>query len=229
MSTTQRSTTSITREQLLGMIDHSLLKPQLTRDDIVAGLEYAAEVRPKAICIVPNYLTLAREILSGTGVLLGTVAGFPNGAMRTDVKVFESARAVEDGATEVDMVIPIGALRGGEHDLVRDDIAQVVQAVAPAHVKVILETAFLTDEQILKGSALVSEAGAAFVKTSTGFAPSGATPENVALLRKGAAPETQVKAAGGLNTLADCLAVIEAGADRIGISKTQAILSELDA
>jgi deoxyribose-phosphate aldolase len=228
MSTTQRTTTSITREQLLGMIDHSLLKPQLTRDEIVAGLEYAAEVRPKAICIVPNHLGLAGEILSGTGVLLGTVAGFPNGAMRTDVKVFESVKAVEDGATEVDIVIPIGALRGGEFDLVRDDIAQVVQAIAPAHVKVILETAYLTDEQILKGAALVSEAGAAFVKTSTGFAPSGATPENVALLRKGAAPETQVKAAGGLNTLADCIAVIEAGADRIGVSKTQAILGELD-
>ena len=228
MSITQRTTTSITREQLLGMIDHSLLKPQLTRDEVVAGLEYAAEVRPKAICIVPNHLKLAREILSGTGVLLGTVAGFPNGAMRTDVKVFESVKAVEDGATEVDMVIPIGALRGGEYDLVRDDIAQVVQAIAPAHVKVILETAYLTDEQILRGSALVSEAGAAFVKTSTGFAPSGATPENISLLRKGAAPETRVKAAGGLNTLADCIAVIEAGADRIGISKTQAILAELD-
>ena len=214
MSITQRTTTSI--------------KPQLTRDEVVAGLEYAAEVRPKAICIVPNHLKLAGEILSGTGVLLGTVAGFPNGAMRTDVKVFESVKAVEDGATEVDMVIPIGALRGGEYDLVRDDIAQVVQAIAPAHVKVILETAYLTDEQILKGSALVSEAGAAFVKTSTGFAPSGATPENISLLRKGADPETRVKAAGGLNTLADCIAVIEAGADRIGISKTQAILAELD-
>lgn len=228
MSTTRRTATSITREQLLGMIDHSLLKPQLTREEIVAGLEYAAEVRPKAICIVPNHLKLAGEILSGTGVILGTVAGFPNGAMRTDVKVFESVKAVEDGATEVDMVIPIGALRGGEFDLVRDDIARVVEAIAPAHVKVILETAYLTDDQILRGSALVSEAGAAFVKTSTGFAPSGATPENVALLRKGAARETQVKAAGGMNTLADCIAVIEAGADRIGISKTRAILGEFD-
>jgi deoxyribose-phosphate aldolase len=226
MSTTQGTTTSITREQLLAMTDHSLLKPQLTRDEIVAGLEYAAEVRPKAICIVPNYLTLAGEILSGTGVLLGTVAGFPNGAMRTDVKVFESVKAVEDGASEVDIVIPIGALIGGEHDLVRDDIAQVVEAIKPAEVKVILETAYLTDEQILKGSQLVSEAGAAFVKTSTGFASSGATPQNVALLRQGAAPETRVKAAGGINTLADCIAVIEAGADRIGISKTQAILAE---
>lgn len=228
MSTAKRSATTITREQLLGMIDHSLLKPQLTREEIVAGLEYAAEVRPKAICIVPNHLKLAGEILSGTGVILGTVAGFPNGAMRTDVKVFESVKAVEDGATEVDMVIPIGALRSGEFDLVRDDIAQVVEAIAPAHVKVILETAYLTGDQILRGSALVSEAGAAFVKTSTGFAPSGATPDNVALLRQGAAQETQVKAAGGINTLADCIAVVEAGADRIGISKTRAILGEFD-
>ena len=225
MSATRESV-NISREQLLGMIDHSLLKPQLTRDEIVAGLEYAAEVRPKAICIVPNHLKLAAEILSGTDVLLGTVAGFPNGAMRTDVKVFESVKAVEDGATEVDMVIPIGALVGGEYDVVAADITEVVRAVAPAEVKVILETAYLTDEQILKGSALVSEAGAAFVKTSTGFAATGATPENVALLRKGAAPHTRVKAAGGMSTLADCIAVINAGADRIGISKTRAILAE---
>jgi deoxyribose-phosphate aldolase len=225
MSATRESV-NISREQLLGMIDHSLLKPQLTRDEIVAGLEYAAEVRPKAICIVPNHLKLAAEILSGTDVLLGTVAGFPNGAMRTDVKVFESVKAVEDGATEVDMVIPIGALVGGEYDVVLADISEVVRAVAPAEVKVILETAYLTDEQILKGSALVSEAGAAFVKTSTGFAATGATPENVALLRKGAAPHTRVKAAGGMSTLADCIAVINAGADRIGISKTRAILAE---
>jgi deoxyribose-phosphate aldolase len=146
--------------------------------------------------------------------------------MRTDVKVFESVKAVEDGATEVDMVIPIGALVGGEYDVVLADITEVVRAVAPAEVKVILETAYLTDEQILKGSALVSEAGAAFVKTSTGFAATGATPENVALLRKGAAPHTRVKAAGGMSTLADCIAVINAGADRIGISKTRAILAE---
>lgn len=225
MSATRESV-NISREQLLGMIDHSLLKPQLTRDEIVAGLEYAAEVRPKAICIVPNHLKLAAEILSGTDVLLGTVAGFPNGAMRTDVKVFESVKAVEDGAMEVDMVIPIGALVGGEYDVVLADITEVVRAVAPAEVKVILETAYLTDEQILKGSALVSEAGAAFVKTSTGFAATGATPENVALLRKGAAPHTRVKAAGGMSTLADCIAVINAGADRIGISKTRAILAE---
>ena len=151
MSATRESV-NISREQLLGMIDHSLLKPQLTRDEIVAGLEYAAEVRPKAICIVPNHLKLAAEILSGTDVLLGTVAGFPNGAMRTDVKVFESVKAVEDGATEVDMVIPIGALVGGEYDVVLADITEVVRAVAPAEVKVILETAYLTDEQILKGS-----------------------------------------------------------------------------
>lgn len=229
MTTDNSGASAITREQFLGMVDHSLLKPSLTRDEIVAGLEYAAEVRPKAICIVPNYLKLAGEILSGTGVLLGAVAGFPNGAMRTDVKVFEAVKAVEDGATEVDMVILIGALRGREFDLVRDDIGQVVEAIAPAHVKVILETAYLTDEEILKGAALTSEAGAAFVKTSTGFASSGATPKNIALLRQGAAPQTQVKAAGGLNTLADCVAAIEAGADRIGISKTQAILAELDA
>ncbi len=124
------------------------------------------------------------------------------------------------------MVIDIGALLSGREDMVRDDIRAVVEA-SPAHVKVILETAYLTDEQILRGSALVSEAGAAFVKTSTGFATTGATPENVALLRKGAAPETQVKAAGGLQTLEQVKAAIAAGADRVGISRTKEILAEI--
>jgi len=221
---------TITREQFLATVDHSLLKPDLTDTDVIEGLEYAAEIRPIAVCIVPNHLELANKILTGTGVILGTVVAFPNGSMRTDVKVFEAQKAVEDGASEVDMVIQIGALRSGEYGRVHDDIAAVVQAITPAaHVKVILETAYLTDEEILKGAAIASEAGATFVKTSTGFASSGATPQNVSLLRKGAAPNVKVKAAGGLRTLDDCLAVFDAGADRIGISRTKTILAELDA
>ena len=216
----------LTKEEFLSYVDHSLLKPNLTLDEVVSGLEYAAEVKGKAVCITPHRLDIASDVLAGTDVIIGTVAAFPSGAHATEVKVFETQKCYEAGATEVDMVIDIGALLSGREDMVRDDIRAVVEA-SPAHVKVILETAYLTDEQILRGSALVSEAGAAFVKTSTGFATTGATPENVALLRKGAAPETQVKAAGGLQTLEQVKAAIAAGADRVGVSRTREILAEI--
>lgn len=217
---------ALTREEFVSKIDHSLLKPQLTFDQIIAGLEYAAEINAKAVCISPHRLRIASDILKGTNVIIGTVAAFPSGAHETSVKVFETQKCYELGATEVDMVIDIGAMVSGREDIVLADIQAVVQA-SPADVKVILETAYLTDEQILRASQLVSEAGAAFVKTSTGFAASGATPHNVALLRQGAAPQTQVKAAGGISTLADVEAVIAAGADRIGVSKTKEILAEI--
>jgi deoxyribose-phosphate aldolase len=216
----------LTKEEFLSYVDHSLLKPNLTLDEVVSGLEYAAEVKAKAVCITPHRLDIASDVLAGTDVIIGTVAAFPSGAHATEVKVFETQKCYEAGATEVDMVIDIGALLSGREDMVRDDIRAVVEA-SPAHVKVILETAYLTDEQILRGSALVSEAGAAFVKTSTGFATTGATPQNVALLREGAAPETQVKAAGGLQTLEQVKAAIAAGADRVGISRTKEILAEI--
>jgi deoxyribose-phosphate aldolase len=219
----------LTKEQFLGYVDHSLLKPNLTPDESRRGCEFAAEVGALAVCISPHRLDIAREVLSGTPVIIGTVAAFPSGAHMTEVKAFEARRCVEAGASEVDMVIDIGALVGGYDDMVRDDIRAVVEAAAPAHVKVILEVAYLTDEQIVRGAQLVSEAGAAFAKTATGFASSGATPHNVALLRQGAAPETQVKAAGGISTLADVIAVIEAGATRVGISRTKAILDEIEA
>lgn len=219
----------LTKEQFLGYVDHSLLKPNLTLDEMRRGCEFAAEVGAKAVCISPHRLGIAREILSGTPVIIGTVAAFPSGAHMTEVKAFEARKCVEAGAAEVDMVIDIGALVSGYDDMVRDDIRAVVEAAAPAHVKVILEVHYLTDEQIVRGAQLVSEAGAAFAKTATGFTPTGATPHNVALLRQGAAPETQVKAAGGISTLADVIAVIEAGATRVGISRTKAILDEIEA
>lgn len=219
----------LTKEQFLGSVDHSLLKPNLTLDEVRRGCEFAAEAGVKAVCISPHRLGIAREILSGTPVIIGTVAAFPSGAHMTEVKAFEARACVDAGATEVDMVIDIGALVSGYDDMVRDDIRAVVEAAAPAHVKVILEVHYLTDEQIVRGAQLVSEAGAAFAKTATGFTPSGATPHNVALLRQGAAPETQVKAAGGISTLADVIAVMEAGATRVGISRTKAILDEIEA
>jgi deoxyribose-phosphate aldolase len=216
----------LTREAFLSRADHSLLRPDLTLEEIVAGLEYAAEVRPKAVCISPHRLGYATDVLAGTGVVIATVAAFPSGAHPTSVKVAEARACFEAGATEIDMVIDIGAMRSGREDIVLADIRAVVEATA-AEVKVILETAYLTDEQIVRGAELVSEAGAAFVKTSTGFAPAGATPDNVRLLRQGAASGVQVKAAGGLKTLAQIAAVIEAGADRVGVSGTKQILAEI--
>lgn len=216
----------LTREAFLSRVDHSLLRPDLTLDEVVAGLEYAAQVRAKAVCVSPHRLGQARDVLAGTGVLIGTVAAFPSGAHDTRVKVFETRTCFEAGATEVDMVIDIGAMRSGREDVVLADIRAVVEA-SPADIKVILETAYLTDEQIVRGAELASQAGAAFVKTSTGFAASGATPENVRLLRKGAAAGVQVKAAGGLSTLAQVTAVLEAGADRVGVSRTRQILDEI--
>lgn len=219
----------LTKEQFLSYVDHSLLKPNLTPEESRRGCEFAAEVGAKAVCISPHRLDIAREVLSGTPVIIGTVAAFPSGAHMTKVKAFEAKACFDAGATEVDMVIDIGSLISGRDDVVRDDIRAVVEAADPAHVKVILETHYLTDEQIVRGAQIVSEAGAAFVKTATGFAPTGATPHNIALLRQGAAAQTQVKAAGGISTLADVIAVIEAGATRVGISKTQSILDEIEA
>lgn len=216
----------LTREDFLGRADHSLLRPDLTLDEIIAGLEYAADVRPKAVCISPHRLGYATDVLAGTDVVVCTVVAFPSGAHATSVKVAETRACHEAGATEVDMVIDIGAMVSGREDIVREDVRAVV-AASPAEVKVIVETAYLSDEQIVRAAQLASEAGAAFVKTSTGFAASGATPENVRLLREGAAPGVKVKAAGGLRTLAQVAAVIEAGADRVGVSGTQRILEEI--
>ncbi len=218
----------LTQREFLNLIDHSLLKPELTYQQITDGLEFAARTECKAVCISPNRLETAASILAGTPVIIGTVVGFPSGCHETAIKVAETRLAYERGARELDMVIDISAMVSGNLAKVEDDIRQVVEAT-PGAVKVIVETAFLSDEQIIKASQIASAAGAAFVKTSTGFAPSGATAHNVALLRQGAPSSVQVKAAGGISTLADVKAVIEAGASRVGVSRTQAILDEIGA
>ncbi|WP_331666642.1 deoxyribose-phosphate aldolase [Lacrimispora sp.] len=217
----------ITKRELLSKVDHSLLKPQLTQEEIMEGLEFAKENHCASVCINPCNLDMARAVLEGTDVKIGTVIGFPSGAHTTFSKVAEAVDAYAKGAVELDMVIDIGALRNGEYDAVREDIKAVVDAT-PGIVKVILENAYLTKEEIKIASELVEQAGAAYVKTSTGFAPSGATAEDIRIMRAAVSPKIKVKAAGGINTLADCIALIEAGSDRIGISKTKAILAEFD-
>lgn len=215
----------MTKQEFLSKVDHSLLKPQLTREEIMEGLQFAKENHCASVCINPCNLDMAREVLEGTDVKIGTVIGFPSGAHTTFSKVAEAVDAYARGAVELDMVIDIGALRNGEYEDVKKDIEAVVNAT-PGIVKVILETAFLTKEEIKKGCELTEETGAAYVKTSTGFAPSGATVEDIKLMKDTVSEKVHVKAAGGINNLAECVAMIEAGSDRIGISKTKAILEE---
>ena len=221
-------------EEIIGMIDHAVLAPDATRDDVLAACELCAELRTASICIHPRWVELAVAALEGTEVNVGTVAGFPLGATTSEVKAFEARQAVARGADEIDMVLAITALKSGDHSAVREDIAAVVGAAYAANleepvVKVILETCYLTDEEKRVAVQLAVGAGADFVKTSTGLGPEGATVENVRLLREVAPESVGVKAAGGIRTLADCRAMIEAGANRIGTSSTRKIAEELHA
>ena len=218
----------LTKKEFLKYVDHSLLKPNLTKEEIIAGLNFAKENECAAVCINTCNLDLAYEILKDTDVKIGTVIGFPSGAHTTFSKVAETIDAYARGAVEMDMVIDIGALTNGETDDVRKDIEAVVKA-SPAIVKVIFENYYLTKEEIALACKLAEEAGAHYVKTSTGFAPGGATVEDIKLMRNSVSDKVKVKAAGGISTYADCIAMIEAGSDRIGISKTQEILKELEA
>ena len=216
----------LTKSEFLRHVDHSLLKPDLTKQEVLDGLNYAKENHCVSVCINPCNLDLAYEILQGTDVTIGTVIGFPSGAHSTFSKVAEAKDAYAMGAVELDMVINVGALKNGETLKVKNDIKAVVDAT-PGIVKVILETCFLTKEQIVLGSKLAEEAGAAYVKTSTGFAKGGATVEDIRLMRKSVSDKVKVKAAGGIHTFAECMALMEAGADRVGISKTQKIIDEI--
>ncbi|MCM3568986.1 deoxyribose-phosphate aldolase [Neobacillus mesonae] len=215
------------KEKFLKHVDHSLLKPNLTYDEVLKGLEFARENHCASVCINPFNLDLAQKVLEGSNVKIGTVIGFPNGISTTLTKVMETKDAYARGAVEMDMVINVGALRSGDYDRVRNDIKAIVDA-SPAIVKVILETDYLTDEEIVIGSKLVEEAGAHYVKTSTGFTPIGATVKHIKLMRETVSDKVKVKAAGGIKTLSDALAMIEAGADRIGISRTPEMLKELN-
>jgi deoxyribose-phosphate aldolase len=215
---------TITYEQLAKTIDHSLLRPELTRTEVIQGCELAARYHVASVCVKPCHVRLASEILKGSDVVVGTVVGFPHGSSTTAIKVAEALQALEDGAVELDMVINIGELRSGNDDFVREDIRAVVAAAKGNIVKVILENAYLTKEQIVHGCQLVEQAGAHFVKTSTGFAPSGASVEDVRLMRASVSPRVQVKAAGGIRTLEAILEIIDAGATRVGATATAAIL-----
>jgi deoxyribose-phosphate aldolase len=218
----------LTYEDVARTIDHSLLRPELDDTFIAEGCAVAAKYRVASVCCRPADVARAAQLLAGTGVAVGTVIGFPHGGTTTETKVFEAVGALRDGATELDMVINIGALKSGRDAYVRDEIAAVVAVAHPAGaiVKVILENAYLDDDQKVRGCKLAEAGGADFVKTSTGFAPTGATHEDLALMRRSVSPRIGVKAAGGVRTLDGLLAVMELGVTRIGATQTAAILDE---
>lgn len=227
----------ITRKELAKMIDHSLLKPTMTRADTILGLEEALAYDVAAATVKGCYTALAADVLRGSGVKVNPVICFPLGYDTTETKVAETRQAIDQGAQEIDMVMNLGAFLGGEYDFVRDDIAAVVEAAQGAPVKVIFETGYFTeDEQIVKACELSQEAGVAFVKTSSGFADSpwtndrgetvGYTLEMLALMVESVSDPVEVKAAQGVRTLADALEVREIGATRFGASRTVKIMEE---
>jgi len=209
------------------MIDHTLLKADATRDQIEKLCAEAKKYVFASVCVNPTWVKYSAELLAGTEVKVCTVIGFPLGASTSAVKAFETKDAIANGATEIDMVINIGALKNGEYDVVRDDIKAVVDAANGTLVKVIIETCLLTDEEKVKACELSVEAGADFVKTSTGFSTGGATAEDIALMRKTVGPDLGVKASGGVRNLEDMKKMIENGATRIGASSGVAIMEGL--
>lgn len=207
-------------------IDHTILKPFATEKEIVRFCKDAIEYEFASVCINPCHVPLAKILLTGTDVKVCTVIGFPLGANKTEIKVAETAAALADGCDEFDMVIPVGALKEGHDDYVRADIAAVVGVAGGRCVKVIIETSYLTDEEKIRATMLAAEAGAHFVKTCTGFNEGVATVADIALMKKHAGERMQVKASSGIRTLKQAIALIEAGATRLGTSAGIKIITE---
>ncbi|MED1949038.1 deoxyribose-phosphate aldolase [Brevibacillus centrosporus] len=206
-------------------IDHTLLKPEATKDQVMKLCVEAREYGFASVCINPAFVELAASILNSSDAKVCTVVGFPLGANATAIKVEETKQAIRDGAEEIDMVINIGALKAGDSQLVEDDIRAVVDAAEGSLVKVIIETCLLTREEKILACQLAEKAGAHFVKTSTGFSSGGATPEDVALMKEVVGERLGVKASGGVRDLASAQSMIQAGATRIGSSNSVVIVN----
>jgi deoxyribose-phosphate aldolase len=210
------------------LIDHTLLKPDATQAQIAQLCHEAVEYKFASVCVNPTHVKLCSDLLKGSDVAVCSVIGFPLGATPSEVKAYETQQAIDDGATEIDMVINIGALKGGEYELVERDIAMVTRTChnGKAICKVIIEAALLTDQEKTKACELAKKAGADYVKTSTGFGPGGATVADVALMRQAVGPGMGVKAAGGIRSYADVKGMVAAGATRIGASAGVKIVQE---
>lgn len=217
------------RGDVARLIDHTLLKPEATPAQVEQLCDEARSYGFASVCINPVYVKLAAERLEGSGVAVCTVVGFPLGATSAVVKVCEARRAMSDGAEEIDMVLHVGALKAGDHEAVQEDIAAVATACheGGALLKVIIEAVLLNTEEKVAACQLAKAAGADFVKTSTGFAGGGATVEDVRLMRQTVGPQMGVKAAGGIRSYADLLAMVEAGASRIGASAGVQIVKQV--
>ena len=222
------SVETLSERSIAKTIDHSLLRPELDDRFVEDGCLLAAAYDVASVCVRPVDVKRAAALLEGTGVAVGTTVGFPHGNHRTDIKVAEARAALGEGATELDMVLQIGALKSGRDLEVQADIEAVVDLahLAGAIVKVIFENAYLTDGEKVRACHLSEAAGADFVKTSTGFAASGATHDDLRLMRVNVSPRVQVKAAGGVRTLDDLLAVMALGVTRVGATQTKAIIDE---
>ena len=217
--------------EVASLIDHTVLKAETTAVEVQKLCQEARQYQFASVCVNPTYVELVQKELAGSSVKVCAVVGFPLGANTVATKVAEATAAVQAGAVEIDMVINIGALKGGDTALIEQEIGQIVTETAKVNkeaiVKVIIETCYLTDEEKVRACSLAKCAGAHFVKTSTGFGPSGATVEDIRLMRATVGPEMGVKASGGIRTLADLSAMVEAGATRVGASASVAIMAEV--
>ncbi len=217
------------KQELAGMIDHTLLKPDTTHEMIATLCQEAKEYSFASVCVNPYWVKVSYQMLKETKVKVCTVIGFPLGATTKEVKAYETIKSIENGATEIDMVINVGALKSNQYHVVEEDIKAVVEAAkGKALVKVILETGLLTDTEKVKGCELSKKAGADFVKTSTGFGHGGATYEDIKLMRETVGPEMGVKASGGVRNYETAMKMIEVGATRIGASAGIAIVNHVE-
>jgi deoxyribose-phosphate aldolase len=221
----------INREKMASFIDHTLLRPHATKNQIINLCKEAMNFGFWSVCVNPSYVSLASKILKNSKVKICSVIGFPLGASTAEVKAFEAVKAINDGANEIDMVINLGALKSGDYELVKRDILAVVKKAKDTQkkviVKVIIETGLLSEDEKVLACNLVKESGADFVKTSTGINSTGATVQDVKLLRKTVGPMFGVKASGGIRTYVDAINLIKAGATRLGTSSGLAIIKEI--
>ena len=219
-----------TKEEVAATIDHAVLKPEMTEDDIRKNADMCIRMGMASMCVRPSDIALAKQLLQGTPVKVSCVLSFPHGADTTAVKVFQAKQAIADGAQEIDMVMNIGQFMSGNFDYVRNDIKAVVDEAHQSGVivKVIQESGFLTLEQVAKACELSHEAGADFVKTSTGFGPGSATPEIIDVMMKTVGDKMQVKPSGGVRTWETAVGYLKQGATRLGVGSTEAVIKGSD-
>lgn len=217
----------MTKSEFFSYVDHTLLKPNATREEYIKCIEYARDNKTASACIFPHYVELAKQILDGSGVKVCTVIGFPFGTSTTESKVAEAIDSFKKGADEIDMVMNISAFLSEEYDFVLEDIKSVVNSVN-VPIKVILETAYLNSQQISLACKISEKAGAKFVKTSTGYASSGAKVDDVKVMVESVGSGVQVKASGGISTLNDVMNLLNVGCNRLGLSRTAQIASEIN-